>query len=277
MLRSSLRNLQSKFLHSTKVDFNQKIFLNSFSETKLIDYGCQVIKNFISKEQASFLNELTSSVHNIHKINNKLLDIDQASLGKSFFDKRSRIFYSSSNQRYLGVDYGMIDIFNPVQKHLFEKIIYDKYISIQNKILEQLYSCLRKLDLSLRWTNLYLYKDVCWPRPLHIDTNNIQIKVFLPCMDILDLRQGPYSYVPYSHKWQYVHRLNQKYNKIFNSDLGADNYDSTFFSSSMALPLFADKRSIIITMQNGIHGDLVAETGYGKNLFVWAFHPSGLF
>ena len=171
----------------------------------------------------------------------------------------------------------VIDIFNPVQKHLFEKIIYDKYISIQNKILEQLYSCLRKLDLSLRWTNLYLYKDVCWPRPLHIDTNNIQIKVFLPCMDILDLRQGPYSYVPYSHKWQYVHRLNQKYNKIFNSDLGADNYDSTFFSSSMALPLFADKRSIIITMQNGIHGDLVAETGYGKNLFVWAFHPSGLF
>ena len=277
MLRSSIRNLQTKFLKSFNEDLNQKIFVKSFNEKNFLNYGCQVINDFISEDQASFISDLSNSVLEMHNKNNEPLDINKASKGQSFLDKRSRIYYSKIKKRYLGIDYGMIDIFNPINKNLFSKNQFEEYDLIQNKILNQLDNCLKKFNLSLRWKNFYLYKDICWPRPLHVDTNYIQIKVFLPCADVLDLRQGPYAYVPCSHKWQYLHRLNQKYNQFFYSDLGIDNYDSTFFSSSLAIPLFANKRSIIITMQNGIHGDLVAETGYGKNIFVWAFHPSNLF
>ena len=56
MVRSSLRYFQSKFFKSNIKDLNNTVFLSDFDEKKFLDYGCQVINNFISEDQASLIN-----------------------------------------------------------------------------------------------------------------------------------------------------------------------------------------------------------------------------
>lgn len=278
MLRSMVRRSISNIINNESLlNETSQIYLNDFSFDLFNKKGCQVIQGFICPDELNVLIDLSKKIVPFHYLSRRDFDVDEASQGVPFLEERRGIYYSSIRQEYLGVDYNMIDITNPLNLDVIEAKVKDVFEAIESRIVNKIREFLDSNSLSKRWMNYYNYDSVCWPRALHVDTNYCQVKVFVPTVDILDLRQGPLAYIPGSHKLQLLHRLNQAYNKICGSDLGNDNYDSTFFSSCMALPLFLKAGDILLAVQSGVHGDLPAQAGFSKNFFVWAFHPTEIF
>ena len=100
--------------------------------------------------------------------------------------------------------------------------------------------------------NLYYDGGVTTPRGPHIDNNLEQYKIFLYLTDVLDVENGPYCYVPHSHKrrdWMSKERL---INSARDDCLLPTEVDSFPFDSYTKM--LAPAGTAIISQQSGIHG-----------------------
>ena len=100
--------------------------------------------------------------------------------------------------------------------------------------------------------NLYYDGGVTTPRGPHLDNNLEQYKIFLYLTDVLDIENGPYCYVPHSHKhrdWMSKERLinSAKDNYLLSTDVGSFPFDGY-------TKMLAPAGTAIISQQSGIHG-----------------------
>lgn len=99
-------------------------------------------------------------------------------------------------------------------------------------------------------SNLYFDGGVTTPRGPHIDNNLEQYKIFLYLSDVLDKTNGPYCFVPKSHKkrgWMSKERLINSVKKMMSTEVSSLEFDTY---TKMCAPA----GTAIISCQSGIHG-----------------------
>jgi hypothetical protein len=270
MLRKTIRSFQSV---RSDHELNQITLENSSLEnagTVLDHYGIAVIKDFT--DHATLRNlEFISLKLNCINIFSEDLNIKEVENGAFVAQRRNRTFYSKSTCSWRSTDLGMVDIFNPENYPGTSSEELESFSALKNRIEHLIQNQLTFHELRYRWSNLYQYESCITPRPLHIDTLKPQIKAFVALSDVSDLRYGPYSYIPKSHNNQLLNRLSLYLNHFFTSDLGDDVTDSCLYSSAQSIQIFASKGDLILSRNDGVHGDMPASPGFKKSAFVFSY------
>jgi hypothetical protein len=275
MLRSFIRSLQASSINfdRARITFSLSSPPRTISEC-LHTYGVCIIKNFWNFEPNP-----TSLVHSLSdqalSPSNHFSIVD-AKKRLPIITKRGRLYFNRITNSWMSSDSGITDIFNPHALFSSTTSIYTLLTDIEREVTSFVYGLdeIARLNIALRWSNYYQYRDCCTPRPLHVDTLYPQVKAFLYLTDIFDIRQGPYAFIPSSHRQKLVHRLSINLNQVRKSDIGDNPYDSTLYSSTCAIPLFASSGDLILTRQDAVHGDLPAMLPFDRDILVFSFQPN---
>ena len=207
------------------------------------------------------------------------LDIHPAILareGKSFVYTRDGIFFDSYKRIWKDIDNNLLDYYNP-DKEIFKNIGIHIYLQKVQEISNEIISSLFKTKkINTPYTNLYIYKNVKYPRCLHVDTHNTMFKVFTSLTNILDIDDGPITYVPKSHK--IIGRIRSLASTILStylySDIGNQKNDAVLFGRQESIPIKTRLLDIVIGNQSNVHGDspyLKKENNFQKLLHVHTF------
>ena len=100
------------------------------------------------------------------------------------------------------------------------------------------------------------------------DTYNKSIKAFLCFNTFKNFDKGPYAVIPSSHKFKFLHKINNFYNLTFGRSRWFDKMDASFWSSKYSIPFFCNSGDLIITRQSAIHGAFPAEKKYKRIMMV---------
>ena len=98
--------------------------------------------------------------------------------------------------------------------------------------------------------NLYYDGGVTSPRGPHLDNNLEQYKLFIYLTDVTDVKNGPYCYVPGSHK----NRSWMSKERFINSINGFSSTEVSSFPFEGYTKMLAKAGTAIISCQSGIHG-----------------------
>ena len=150
-----------------------------------------------------------------------------------------------------GVDDGMVDVFNfDLWNHEYGAWLRE---ALSSSAVEDL---IRKrsdgaASLSPANLNVYVNQGVSKTRGFHVDTyGGRQVKAFLYLTDVVDLEDGPYTYVLGSHKKSTYQDANQalaQCNAVFKST------DTPLVDRDMAMPVLAPAGSLVVSDQSGSH------------------------
>lgn len=222
-------------------------------------YGVLVIKGFFDNQKALELGRLLRALALKAKEDlgsHKFKDCDsyfaQCDLEK--FKNYSQISQSPKpvfnlRSKEKGVDdAGFIDFFG-VQR-LFENsnIFQEVITTIDNSHLP---SVINELSGFCRQQmNLYVNEGITQTRGPHIDNLHGSYKCFLYLSDVNELSDGPYTYVPGSHKGRMLKKLNSRYNKL----LGVDKLTDMPVPDRLSLRFLGQAGTLIVSCQSGIHG-----------------------
>ncbi len=189
----------------------------------------------------------------------------------SFLNKKSTLINIRGRKNvdgYIGDDSGLIDIFHAKkivpQKN---KKIFEDFESntLLNKIIKTIDS-----KLFFQSINFYFNKTKTDPRGLHIDTPTKEFKLFLYLTDVLNSNDGPYTYVPKSHKRTFLSLFNMLINKL-SSRLFLLT-DSSFTLDSQAIEICGKAGDLIISNQSGIHGGTPQDENSSRLILVGIIH-----
>lgn len=100
-------------------------------------------------------------------------------------------------------------------------------------------------------------------RGLHVDNLHDYYKVFLNLSDVRDLGDGPYAYVPGSHR---RHDLLRREARL-NSFAGRAENDSFAFAG-YEIPILAEKGTAIVSCQSGVHRGMPQRMGASRTVLV---------
>lgn len=167
--------------------------------------------------------------------------LDMANHPKAYINIRSRDAKTD--------DAGMIDIFG-----------IDKLIKVRNyqhcaRLLDEinssnaLHATSNISGYPQRQSNLYINNAVTNTRGPHIDSNADTYKLFLYLSDVNQLADGPYCYLPKSHK----SRSWMSYERLKNAVLGLPSTEVSSLTPESLIPLLGNAGTAIITCQSGIH------------------------
>jgi hypothetical protein len=218
---------------------NDGIFITpSFVEASHIEELCQLIESYSN----NYLSKLRKEKYYEDDLaiiqTNQCMIKGYASLAaypKATLDIRS------------GSDEGMIDIFS-VDKLLKgtrgEKII-DQIVN--NHFLNNLLNSL-PTPLVIQNINSYVNSGITSTRGFHVDAYKEQIKIFIYLTDVLDLDNGPYTYVKGSHKDSHYRRINQHLSKNQKAKT-----ETPVIPFDQVYPILAPKGSLVVSDQSGSH------------------------
>lgn len=161
-----------------------------------------------------------------------------------------------------GSDSGMIDIFH-VDQHidLEKKINIDYLANILQDTLKQ--------EITFFRANAYINNSVQGTRCYHVD--NIQpviYKAFIYLTDVPSIKYGPYSFVKRSHRFSgyvYLNLLKNLFQKNNRSP------DMTIVKKKNIKNCIAEKGTLILSSQNGIHRGLPQEKGKERVALIMNF------
>jgi hypothetical protein len=147
--------------------------------------------------------------------------------------------------RSRGYDAGMIDIFH-----------VDRAVPVLATLpgredLAAIVSQAAGRSFGAHHVNAYVNRGVDRPRPLHADSYRGQYKAFLYLTDVTRPADGPYRFVPGSHRPGLVHRTARR---LVNRLRGHPITDALLAELHPAASLFAPRGTLIISDQSGIHG-----------------------
>lgn len=217
---------------------NDGIFITlSFVETSHIEELCQLIESYSN-------DYLTKLKKKYYEDELALIQTEQCKI-KGY---ASLVAYPKATLNIRsGSDEGMIDIFN-VDKLLKgtrgEKII-DKIIN--NPFLNNLLNSL-PTPLVIRNINSYVNSGITSTRGFHVDAYKEQIKIFIYLTDVLELDNGPYTYVKGSHKDSHYRRINQHLSKNQKAKT-----ETPVIPFDQVYPVLAPKGSLVVSDQSGSH------------------------
>lgn len=164
------------------------------------------------------------------------------------------------------IDGGMLNIYRMdqvAQSHGLEgltAILRSPGYAEMQAIVEKLFG------VATRHIQLFRNDSVTVTRALHTDTLDCFYNGFVYLDDVLDEGDGPYSYVPGSHrredllyKASFVNDVRRRRNKEFPELAGA------------AVPLLGPKGTVIISCQRGVHGGVPQRAGGSRTMLVANF------
>lgn len=207
--------------------------INNSAPISVVDELRKQIESFLESKDNNFFKEDDFEYNDLVSRNETTI-IKRIGLNGKIFDK------------------GMIDIFHPEKKF--------PIISIENLKLTEINDHLIGLGYVFKNFNVYVNSGVTNTRPAHYDGEK-QVKVFVYLTNVQKVCDGPYSYLPYSNKFnlllKIIYMLRGKLTRNYN-------YAKDF---SILHPFlkkyFGNKGTVIISDQEGIHrGTPQNKSGY---------------
>jgi len=162
-----------------------------------------------------------------------------------------------------GADNGMLDIFNidnllqnELSKGLFKKIREDSFL---NELLKSLPESLKMQNI-----NSYVNSGITKTRGFHVDSYKNQIKFFIYLTDVMELNQGPYTFVKGSHKENPFRSVNSQLSEGLKIKT-----ETPIVNINDIYPILAKKGSLVISDQSGFHrGYPQSENGFRRTLTI---------
>ena len=226
---------------------NGYLIINNFLDNSIfrdiLDYSEQIIKICKSKK--------------IIKNNNNIRNTELKDTYMSMSLSNECIFV---DRRKNSVDNGMIDIFNPeLSKNIADKEMGNPIILfreiIKKNIVNKINQYEKKINFSLKNTNIYEHIKTSNPRVAHFDNVNTYYKVFLFLSDVPS-SHGSFYYYTKSQKNKIRNKIMSFINhKVFLKRNGNDTDINFLYMSNKAKKnLTGLKGTIVISDVSGIHG-----------------------
>ena len=259
-----------------RITFNHPISSDVLEKT-LQRYGVVVIKNIIDRNKAIDLGEKLREKAMKAKEelgeNNYFEGMDYyaqcelekfrsyneiSQAGKPVLNIRSRIEGSD--------DGGFIDFFDI--QNIFSKL------NIFNEVNESLEASgvpniVSKFSgFARQQMNLYINDGITQTRGPHIDNMNYSYKCFLYLSDVNNLNNGPYTYVPESHKRIRSNKLNIYFNKL----LRRKKITNIPVPNTLPLRILGNAGTLIVSCQSGIHGGFPQSSSAKRTVLVDNFY-----
>ena len=146
-----------------------------------------------------------------------------------------------------GSDAGMVDIFHP--ERLSDAMARAVTACLHERLISRLLLAASLMPMRVKCRNLYLNRGVKDTRGYHCDGRSRKFKSFVFLTDVRDLGDGPYCYVPATHR----DRLSWKRNRQFNEAQGLNCHEYSQLQGLDALPLLAYAGDMVISSQRGAH------------------------
>tara|TARA_X000000950_G_scaffold263079_1_gene334967 strand:- start:2720 stop:3652 length:933 start_codon:yes stop_codon:yes gene_type:complete len=271
------------FISSKPIPYYQEkvneLIIDSNSEnavveaTKRLDKdGIFIVPNFIDEiNSESICSEIENVVESYkQKLGDKIKYEDEDALiqtkpNKNQFKKYSD--YANYPKPILnirtGADNGMVDIFN------IDNLLRDKLCSnLFNKIREDLFlnKFLKSLPKSLKMRNInsYVNSGITKTRGFHVDSYKNQIKFFIYLTDVMELKQGPYTFVKGSHKENPFRSINSQLSESLKIKT-----ETPIVNINDIYPILTKKGSLVISDQSGFHrGFPQTKDGFRRTLTI---------
>lgn len=252
-------------LKSIELDLNSTASKDE-AVARLLADGIFIIPNFFSEK---FLDGI------LEKIESKTFEYqDKLQDNKFYEDDLALIQYDSNKVKgynglstypktvfdiRAGLDQGMIDVFNVdkiFNKNAFSEIYKNEFLT---GFLERMPN-----KISMKNINSYINSGVTSTRGFHVDSYNRQIKIFIYLTDVLDLSDGPYTYVKGTHLDTPYRRVNKKISESFKAKT-----ETPLVPFENIYPILAAKGSLVVSDQSGFHrGFPQQENGYRRVLTI---------
>ena len=146
-----------------------------------------------------------------------------------------------------GSDAGMVDIFHP--ERLSDAMARAVTACLHERLISRLLLAASLMPMRVKCRNLYLNRGVKDTRGYHCDGRSRKFKSFVFLTDVRDLGDGPYCYVPATHR----DRLSWKRNRQFNEAQDLNRHEYSQLQGLDALPLLAYAGDMVISSQRGAH------------------------
>ena len=146
-----------------------------------------------------------------------------------------------------GSDAGMVDIFHP--ERLSEAMANAVASCLHERLISRLLLAAAWLPMRVKCRNLYVNRGVQDTRGYHCDGRSQKFKSFVFLTDVRDLSDGPYCYVPATHR----DRRPWKRSRQFNAAHGLNRHEYSQLQGLDALPLLAKAGDMVISSQRGAH------------------------
>lgn len=255
------------YISSKPIDFYREklndLIINTSSKNavqqavnRLDKDGILIIPNFINETESDTLCSEIEKVVLLYKqkLGDKINFEDENSLIQTKPDKRKFKKYDDYanyakpilNVRD-GADNGMLDIFN-IDNLLRDKLSSDIFYKIRKDSF--LNDFLKSLPQSLKMKNFnsYVNSGITKTRGFHVDSYKNQIKFFIYLTDVMELNQGPYTFVKGSHKENPYRSINGQLSENLNI-----NTETPIVNMKDIYPILAKKGSLVISDQSGFH------------------------
>lgn len=278
-LRKLFRRISISFINKfIDIDFCDLV-LKKYDSQHLKKYGLTIVKKFINKDiiPKNMEYEIDCLLKEFDSYENmkSLKKLDPFSSGdykiKSFKILRTKPFLKGvKDKEYFGADEGLIDIFNPQLKLKKNHWLYVLSQIAKKKFEEN--NIPKFFNLEYTHSNLYIYRNVTFPRCLHFDSYKKQFKLFIALNPSFSKDKGCYCYIPFSHKLPLI--MIQFFGRLINtirgnSDLGFyPRTDSTLFNIKNSFPLILSTGDSFVTCQAGVHGDSPSENPSNRYVLV---------
>ena len=162
-----------------------------------------------------------------------------------------------------GADNGMLDIFN-IDNLLGDKLSSGIFSKIRNDSF--LIDFLKSLPQSLKMKNInsYVNSGITKTRGFHVDSYKNQIKFFIYLTDVMELSQGPYTFVKGSHKENPYRSINGQLSESIKIKT-----ETPIVNMKDIYPILAKKGSLVISDQSGFHrGYPQSDLGFRRTLTI---------
>jgi hypothetical protein len=167
-------------------------------------------------------------------------------------------------------DAGFVDLFRP--EELFTNLpalIEILATGLPASIVSHLPTFTGGPTYAAKHCNLYINLEVTNTRGFHIDSEAPYIKAFLYLTDVLRMEDGPYCYVPKSHRDKLIQSLNKRYNGLH----GHRATDMFLTNPADGVAFLAPAGTLILTYQSGIHRGYPQAENSRRLALVQRFEP----
>lgn len=161
-----------------------------------------------------------------------------------------------------GSDAGMVDIFHP--ERLSEAMANAVTSCLHERLISRLLLAAAWLPMRVKCRNLYVNRGVQDTRGYHCDGRSQKFKSFVFLTDVRDLSDGPYCYVPATHR----DRRPWKRSRQFNAAHGLNRHEYSQLQGLDALPLLAKAGDMVISSQRGAHRGHPQHPDAGRTVLV---------
>ena len=161
-----------------------------------------------------------------------------------------------------GSDAGMVDIFHP--ERLSEAMANAVTSCLHERLISRLLLAAAWLPMRVKCRNLYVNRGVQDTRGYHCDGRSQKFKSFVFLTDVRNLSDGPYCYVPATHR----DRRSWKRSRQFNEANGLNPHEYSQLQGLDALPLLAKAGDMVISSQRGAHRGHPQHPNAGRTVLV---------